>query len=73
MDKKIEGALQIIFSIAIIIAIFYFSKEIAALKEYGYIGAFLISALSSATILFPAPGWAVVLAMTGQFTAGLIG
>jgi len=63
MDKKVEGALQIILAIAIIGLVLYFSNNIEQLKEYGYLGAFVISALSSATIFFPAPGWAVIAAM----------
>jgi membrane protein YqaA with SNARE-associated domain len=66
MDKKIEGALQIILAIVIIGLVFYFSDHISQLKEYGYLGAFVISALSSATIFLPAPGWAVI-AMMGRY------
>jgi membrane protein YqaA with SNARE-associated domain len=64
MDRKAQGILQIALSIGIVAAVLYFSKEIAALHRYGYAGAFIISMLSSATILFPAPGWAIVIAMS---------
>jgi hypothetical protein len=63
MDKRTEGALQIILAIVIIILVVYFSGNIAQLKDYGYLGAFVISALSSATLFFPAPGWAIIAAM----------
>ena len=73
MDKKIEGMLQIIFAIVIVVVVLYFSNQIESLREYGYLGAFLIALLSSATILFPAPGWAVVIAMSTFLNPILLG
>jgi len=64
MKKKTEGVLEIVFAIAIAAAVVYFSADVAALGAYGYLGAFLIALLSSATIFFPAPGWAVVVALS---------
>jgi len=63
MDKKSEGILQIVIAVIIVALVLYFSGNIETLRSYGYAGAFLISILSSATILFPAPGWAVIAAM----------
>jgi membrane protein YqaA with SNARE-associated domain len=73
MDKRLEGAMQILLAIIIIALVFYFSDKIAQLKEYGYLGAFVISALSSATIFFPAPGWAVIAAMGRYMDPYLLG
>jgi len=73
MDKKIEGALQLIFAVSIVAAVLYFSKDIEALGAYGYLGAFLISLISSATILFPAPGWAIIIAMSATLNPYLLG
>jgi len=73
MDKKAEGVLQIIAAIMIAAAVFYFSDEIAGLGSYGYAGAFLLAVLGSATILFPAPGWAVVIAMSATLDPVLLG
>ncbi len=64
MDKRLQGIAEIVAAIAIVLAVFYFSKEIEGLGAYGYLGAFLIALLSSATILIPAPGWAVVIALS---------
>ena len=61
--EKIKGALQIILSILIVILIFAFGDQLKQFQQYGYLGVFIISAISSATIFFPAPGWAFVLAM----------
>ncbi|MGV8085271.1 MAG: YqaA family protein [Candidatus Bilamarchaeum sp.] len=64
MDKKLEGLLQIIFAIIIIALVLVFSKEIESLGQYGYLGAFVISLVSSATLFFPAPGWAVIIGLS---------
>lgn len=73
MDKKHEGVLQVIAALVMGAAVLYFSSDIAALGSYGYAGAFLIALLSSATILFPAPGWAVVIAMSATMDPVLLG
>ena len=73
MEKKMEGAIQIAFAVGIVIAVLVFSNEIAALGELGYLGAFLIALLSSATIIFPAPGWAVIIAMSAVLDPLLLG
>lgn len=73
MDKKTGGILQIIFAVAIVAAVLYFSSQIAALAQYGYAGAFFITMLSSATILFPAPGWAAVIALSSVLNPVLLG
>ena len=47
-------------------------EQAASLARYGYAGIFLLSLLSYATILLPAPGLAIVFAMGGVFPpAGL--
>jgi membrane protein YqaA with SNARE-associated domain len=73
IDKRLEGALYIISAIAVVAIALYFSAHAASLGGYGYLGAFLISALCSATILFPAPGWAVIAAMGAYMNPYLLG
>jgi len=73
MDRKSEGALLIISAFAIAAAVLYFSRDIEGLAAFGYGGAFLIALLSSATILFPAPGWAAVIAMSAYLNPVLLG
>ncbi|MCX6768478.1 MAG: VTT domain-containing protein [Candidatus Micrarchaeota archaeon] len=63
MKERTKAILQILFGFAIAIVVLFMSDQIAALGNYGYLGVFIISALSSATIFIPAPGWAVVAAM----------
>jgi membrane protein YqaA with SNARE-associated domain len=73
MDKKTQGLVQILIAIVIIAAVLLFSGQVAALAQYGYFGAFLITLLSSATILFPAPGWAAVIALSSVLNPVLLG
>lgn len=73
MDERTKGAIQIAFAILIIIVILAFSDRIANLQEYGYAGVFLITLLSNATIFFPAPGWAAVIALGGVLNPYLVG
>jgi membrane protein YqaA with SNARE-associated domain len=73
MDEKTKGAIQIILAIVIGIIVFIFAKDVALLGNYGYLGVFAISLLSSATIFFPAPGWAVVISMGSVLNPYLVG
>lgn len=73
MEKWKEGVIQIAAAIIIFIAVILFNNQIKSLKEWGYIGVFVISALSSATILIPAPGWATVIAMSAFLNPYLLG
>ena len=63
MKGKWKAVFQILFGLVIAVAVLLFNEQIATLGNYGYLGVFIISALSSATILIPAPGWAIVAAM----------
>jgi membrane protein YqaA with SNARE-associated domain len=59
------GALGIILMLLMFAAIFYYKDDIAQLTHYGYLGAFIISILGSATIIIPVPMLAVVFALGG--------
>lgn len=64
MQEKQGGPFQLLFGLAVATAVLLLNDKIAAIGEYGYLGVFIVSALSSATILIPAPGWAVVIGMS---------
>ena len=54
--------------IVISLAIFFLPEEQAkALEGYGYSGIFLLSIISNATVLLPAPGLLVVFSMGALF------
>jgi membrane protein YqaA with SNARE-associated domain len=62
MDKRTQGILEIALVLLIIAGVLFFYRDIVSLRKYGYLGAFLISMLSSATLILPG-GWAVVIAL----------
>lgn len=70
MNKRslnIVRALAFISVIAITMLVYSLRDQIDELAVYGYPGIFLISFLSYATVLLPAPGVAVVFAMGAVF------
>lgn len=73
ISEKTKAIVQIVSGIIIAVVVLLFSDRIAELSAYGYIGVFLISLLSSATILIPAPGWAVVIALSKTLDPYLLG
>jgi uncharacterized membrane protein YdjX (TVP38/TMEM64 family) len=68
-DRKtfILRGLSLLAFIAITIFVFSVRDRAAELAVYGYPGIFLVAMLSSATVLFPAPGLAIVFGMSGVF------
>lgn len=72
-NERIAGIIQIIFAVAIVIVVLVFSNEIEKLREFGYLGVFIISVLASATLFIPAPGWAIVIVMARVLDPILVG
>jgi membrane protein DedA with SNARE-associated domain len=50
--------------IAISVAVFLLRNEVEMLRRFGYPGIFVVNLLGSATIVLPAPGLAIVFAMS---------
>jgi len=65
--------LVLILVLGITAVIFVFRDRVANLAAYGYLGAFLISLLSSATIILPVPGIAVIFALGATYNPYLVG
>lgn len=65
--------LVLILVLGVTVSIFIFRDRLANLAAYGYLGAFLISLLSSATILLPVPGIAVIFALGATYDPYLVG
>lgn len=59
--------LSLLAFVAITLFVFSVRDRAAELAVYGYPGIFLIAMLSSATVLLPAPGLAIVFGMAGVF------
>jgi len=68
-----EGLMQIVIAAGIFVVVLLMSSQLKALEAWGYLGVFGISLLSSATILLPAPGWAIVIAMSTVLNPYLLG
>jgi len=73
---SLERPLRIFIILLVILItalIFWFRESIKQLGEYGYLGAFLVSLTSNATIILPVPGTIVIFALGSIFTPILIG
>jgi membrane protein DedA with SNARE-associated domain len=61
----IVGIIGVVLTVAAFAAIIVFNEEIREMREWGYVGAFVISILGGATIIIPVPMLAVVFALGG--------
>jgi len=68
-----KDALPLLTAIAITLAALYLSTKIGSFSSFGYAGVFLISLISSATIIIPVPGFAAVLALASSLDPVLLG
>ncbi len=62
-----------LFTIAISLLAIKFRHQLSDIKELGYPGIFLVSLLTSATVVLPAPGLAFTFAMGSVFNPLLVG
>jgi membrane protein DedA with SNARE-associated domain len=62
------GITGVILTLLMVAAIIIYQDEVETLKNYGYLGAFLISILGGATIIIPVPMLAVVFALGAAMT-----
>ncbi len=69
----LDNAVSLIGAIAITAAAIFLFSKVELLREMGYIGIFLISLISSATVFLPLPGFAVVFAMGAYLNPLLVG
>ncbi len=65
--------LALVASLAITVAVLVFRDKLVELKELGYLGVFLVSVLSNATVVLPVPGIAVVFAGGGVLNPLVVG
>jgi membrane protein YqaA with SNARE-associated domain len=71
--KLLFRILAILFVVAITASIFVFRDRVEGLETYGYLGAFLISLITSATIILPVPGIVLIAALGAVYNPVLIG
>jgi len=65
--------LTIALVIALSVILFVFRREIEGLKEYAYLGVFVVSILSSATVILPVPGILVFIPLLATLNPALLG
>lgn len=63
----------VILGIVISVGLFAYRDSVAKLGNYGYLGAFVISLVSSATVFLPAPGIVVLVAIGATLNPVLVG
>ncbi|MBD3390026.1 hypothetical protein GF415_03680 [Candidatus Micrarchaeota archaeon] len=74
MGRKLP-ILEILIALLIGAMVLLLSDQIATLGNWGYIGAFFISIMGSATILIPVPSWAVIVGLAktlNPLTLGIV-
>src|SRR3990170_819238 len=70
---RLGQVLAVVFSVGLTVFIVAFRDRVGWLEGYGYLGAFVISALASATIVLPAPGWLSVMALAAVLNPFWVG
>ncbi len=71
--KTLLRILAVAFVVAITVSIFVFRDRIEQFESYGYLGAFLIALVTSATIILPVPGIVLIGALGAVYNPWLIG
>ena len=69
-------ALQIIGILAIVVGAFWLGTQrelVQQFSQWGYLSSFLISLIGSATVILPAPGLALILALGAHLNPVLLG
>ena len=62
LRKKLIPLLILLLVIAISVGIFLFRDKVAEFKDYGYLGAFLISLICNATVILPVGNFLIISA-----------
>jgi len=70
--KRLE-VFEVLLGAVLAIVAFYLSSKLDFLEGYGYAGAFFVALVSSATVILPAPGWAVIGGMASFLNPFLLG
>ncbi|MFC1926304.1 YqaA family protein [Chloroflexota bacterium] len=70
---RVIRIIAVLTVVAITATLFAFRQEVSEFESYGYLGAFLISLVSSATIILPVPGMVLIFALGATFNPVLIG
>lgn len=72
LNKKLFPIFMVLIGIAITASIFIFSDTITELSSYGYLGVFLASLVSNATIILPVPASTLMVIALGTVLSPLL-
>jgi len=70
--KRIIPILAVLLAVGITTALFLYRDQVSQLGDYGYLGAFLVSLISSATVILPVPGLVVLFALGASLNPVLV-
>jgi membrane protein YqaA with SNARE-associated domain len=73
LKKILIPAATILFGILITVILFIYRDKVQGLGNYGYLGAFLVSLITSATVVLPVPGIVVLFALGATLNPVLVG
>lgn len=63
MEIDAKSAFAILAAVIATALAFLLAPYLEQLQELGYAGAFIIALVANASVLLPAPGWAIIIAM----------
>jgi membrane protein YqaA with SNARE-associated domain len=70
---RLVPAASIVFVVAVMVALYLERDRVAALGNWGYVGAFLIGLIGNATVILPMPSLLLLFALGVTFNPILIG
>lgn len=73
LSLRVQIRVFVYFSIITIVVMLIGREYVVGLGNWGYLGAFVISLISNASIILPTPGIAVIAMMTSDFNLLLLG
>ena len=73
LTRILLPALTITFVVALSVVLYVFRQQIEGLREYAYAGVFVVSLLSSATVIVPVPGVLIFIPLLATLNPVLIG
>jgi membrane protein YqaA with SNARE-associated domain len=71
--RNAVAILMTLMMVSVTIGLFFFQGEIKKLGNYGYLGAFLISLLTNATIILPMPSLILLFPLGAAFNPVFVG
>ena len=72
LKNRIIPISAVLLAVGITAALFVFRGQVSRLGDYGYLGAFLVSLVSNATVILPVPGLVVLFALGATLNPVLV-